>query len=278
MVQPEPPKRLPLWRAGFEITAALVMIGLTAAIVWQGRGRRSGSAVGEPASLNLAIPTEPIQIGTGNTRGRLSATVAIVEYADFECPFCAKFSRTIKSVLFRDYVDSGRVVFVFKNFALPSHRRAPAAARAAWCAAQQDKFWEMHDRLFDVPSKFEDFDLEEAAKVVGLDSARYNSCRAGDEARQHVETERADAERLEIPATPAFFIGRVGSDGRVQVSDALLGANSVEAFKMILDKRLSEQAAGTFIKRPTSWGGYRTCAGNSCQASPLRRIETTTLG
>jgi protein-disulfide isomerase len=166
--------------------------------------------------------------------------VAIIEYADFDCPSCAQFAQGTERVLLREYVDKGRVVVVFKHFPLPSHPGAQAAAQAAWCAARQEKFWEMHDALFRIRGGLQDSDLQAAAKEIGVDLALYNSCRAADEAGQHVQTDRAEGERLKVPGTPTFFVGRVTVDQRVQVTDAVVGSKSVEELKTILDRLLSK--------------------------------------
>jgi protein-disulfide isomerase len=211
------------------------MIALAAAILWQGRAQLAARRAGlQP----VPIPAEPISIGAAPVRGVMSAPVAIIEYGDFECAFCARFVEQVAPVLLREYVDTGHVILVFKNFPLPIHRQAVAASEAAWCADRQGMYWEMHHQLFRMVSQQRGLDLQAAARETGLDLARYDSCRAGSEARQQVQAETTEATRLRLSGAPTFFFGEVMSDRRVKVSDALVGARSIEEFKVILDRIL----------------------------------------
>jgi len=216
------------------------MVVLAGAVVWQGRARfYSAPPVAPlPPSL-LPVPKEAIAIGEGNLRGARSAHVAIIEFADFACSACAKFATDVEPALLREYVDTGRVVFVFKNFPLQIHPEARAAARAAWCAAKQGKFWQVHDRFFEVQKQSSQIDLQAVARDVGLDMYPYTACLAGKEADQQVEIERNQGVALKVTATPTFFIGTVTPDGRVQVTGMLLGAQSLPRFKEILDRFLN---------------------------------------
>jgi protein-disulfide isomerase len=236
MTEPEPGKRTRPWRTAFDIGSTVVMIVLAVGILWQGRFR---SPARRGAQSPAPIPAEAISIAGAALRGVPSAPVAIIEYADFECSFCARFAQEIEPVLRRQYVDKGRVMFVFKNFPLPMHQQAAPAAEAAWCANRQGKYWEMHDRFFGVSSKLQESDLRSAAKEIGLDPALFESCRAKDEANQQIQAEKAEGERLKVSGTPAFFFGRATPDRRVHVSDVLMGAKSLEAFTEILDRLLN---------------------------------------
>jgi protein-disulfide isomerase len=164
--------------------------------------------------------------------------VAIIEYADFECPSCAQFAKTTEPVLFREYVETGRVLFVFKHFPLPIHPGAPAAAQAAWCAGRQGKFWEFAGQLFRMRGSLEDADLTTAGLAVSLNGPDFEACRTADDSARHVQSERAEGENLQVPGTPTFFIGRLRPDGRVDVSDVLLGAKPIEEFQPILGRLL----------------------------------------
>jgi len=207
------------------------MVALAAAIVWEGRARFFGAPPPPPSPINVPIPTEPIAIGESAIRGVLSAPVAIIEYADFECGSCAQFALVVEPGLLREYVDKGRVLVAFKHFPLQSHPGARNAARAAWCASQQGKFWEMRDKLFRFRGGLEDSDIEAAAQAVGLDMALFNFCRATVEADQQVQRDKAEGERLKVPGTPTFFVGRVMPDHRVQVTDAIVGPTSTEGLQ-----------------------------------------------
>lgn len=231
-------RQTPLWRTAFDVASTAAMISLAAVIVWQGRARLSGSPGAEPAPPKIPIPKEAIPIGDGATRGSLTAEVAMIEYSDFECAFCARFAQDIEPALRRDYIDDGRVLLVVKHFPLAVHENAEAAAQAAWCAGRQSRFWEMHDRLFSFSGRLRGFSPESLGKEIGLDMVSYDSCRNGDESREAVRANRTEGDRLSIPGTPLFFFGKLKPDGSVQVAEVLSGAKSLDVFRAVLDRLL----------------------------------------
>jgi protein-disulfide isomerase len=227
------------WRVRFDVLSTVVMISLAAAVVWQGRVRSSASSVAaraESVREPVPIPSDRIPISDGATRGATTASVALIEYADFECPYCAKFAQDVESALQTEYIDTGRLLLVFKHLPLPKHQYAPAAAQAAWCAGRQSKFWEMHARLFSLGGHLggDGYSLEAVGSDLGLDVAAYSACRNGADSRQAVEVNRAEGERLKISGTPTFLLGRIGPDRSVQVSHVLRGAKPIEAFRTTL--------------------------------------------
>jgi protein-disulfide isomerase len=167
----------------------------------------------------------------------------MVEYSDFQCPYCGAVGRDIMPALRREYVEAGKVMFVFKHFPLVVHPLARGAASAAVCAGQQGKFWQMHDRLFAQPAKLNDEDMRASAGQVGLDLNLYDSCRAGTESRKLVEADASEAEAFKLTGTPTFFFGRIGSDGRVRATAVLSGAKPIVGFRSILDRLLASQGS-----------------------------------
>jgi protein-disulfide isomerase len=210
------------------------MLVLAGVIVWQGRARLSGSpAAGAP--LEAAVPSQHISITVKLRRGAHDPRVAVVEYADFECPSCAQFTRDTEPTLIKEYVDTGKVVLVFKNFPIASHAGAGPAALAAWCAGEQRKFAQLHDWMYRLRG-LQEGDLQAGAKQIGLDLPSYDSCRTSDQAKKSVEGDRAEGERLKIPGTPTFFVGKVLADGRVQAISSFVGSRKIEDVRPILDK------------------------------------------
>ncbi len=220
------------WRAALDIVATVVMLTLAGVVVWQGRARLSGSVT--TTNVEAPLPTEPIAIGASEVRGMASAPVAIVEYADFDCPFCAQFAQETEPLIVKEYVDTGKVQLVFKHFPLPSHTGARPAAVAAWCAGREGKFLDMHDWLFRLRDPRES-DLEKRAKEIGLNMVQYRACRAGDDAARQVEADTAEGERLGVTGTPTFFIGKVNADRQVEVTKVYVGGKQIEELRPILD-------------------------------------------
>ncbi len=230
-------KRGPDWRTVLEFVTTVVMIALGAAVVWQGWGRTSGAA--SPAARSgVSVPSRAISIANRPTLGGDTAKVAIVEYSDFECPYCGTMARETIPTLIREYVDPGAVVLSFKHLPLPIHALAPGAAASTVCAFQQGKFWQMHDRLFTKPVRLEESHLRSAAREIGIDLASYDSCRAGQASSRIVEEDLDEAGALGVSGTPTFFIGSLERRDRVRVTDVLAGARPLSDFKRILDRLL----------------------------------------
>lgn len=226
--------RLSKARVFFEILSTLAMIVLAGAVVWEGRARLTrGSA--QPSVL---VPNDPITFEREAALGMPSAKIAIIEYSDFQCPFCGVVARGVVPALIRDYVQPGKALFVFKNLPLPIHPLAMGAAAAAHCAGQQNKFLEMHDLLFGAPSKLADVDLKTAATQIGLDVAAFDSCRNTPSTAKAVQADASEAAALKISGTPTFFFGKVEERSRVRVSSVLSGAKPIEDFKKVIDPLL----------------------------------------
>jgi protein-disulfide isomerase len=141
--------------------------------------------------------------------------VQLVEFADFECPFCIKVQPELQK-LRAEFGD--RVSFVYKDFPLPMHPHAEKAAEAARCAGAQDKFWPYHDRLFsskelDVPQ------LKQFAADLGLDVAKFNTCLDSGQQAAAVEKDAAEARKIGLSATPSFFLNGHFFTGALQYED-----------------------------------------------------------
>jgi protein-disulfide isomerase len=182
-------------------------------------------------SIEVLLPAyQPPKVAvdaSGPSRGPESAPITIVEFSDFECPYCARAEPTVKEVL-AQY--PGKIRLVYRDFPLPMHTRAPKAAEAAHCAGDQGKYWEMHEKLFANATKLEVGDLKGYAREVGLDAGKFEKCLDSGEKAKVVETHRKAGEDAGVSGTPAFFI-----NGRL-----LSGAQPAEAFKAIIDQELKK--------------------------------------
>jgi predicted DsbA family dithiol-disulfide isomerase len=152
--------------------------------------------------VTLAPPRVDVGIEEAQMIGPKDAPVKVIEFADYECPYCQKVASDLRK-LQAEFGD--KVAFTYRDFPLPMHARAEKAAEAARCAGEQGKFWEFHDELFQ--SKELDFDqLKVHAQSLHLDTARFDKCLdAGDEAAA-VSTDRKEGIRLGLTGTPSFFI------------------------------------------------------------------------
>lgn len=163
----------------------------------------------------------------GPARGPETAKVTIVEFSDFECPFCSRAHDTVEKVM-ENY--PGKVRLVFRHFPLSFHQKAPKAAEASICAEQQGKFWQYHDILFANQQKLELTDLEAHAKTAGLDEAKFKECLSSGATKKTVDEDMAAGSKLGVSGTPAFFINGL----------MLSGAQPFEVFKETIDDELAK--------------------------------------
>ncbi len=180
------------------------------------------------ATTALQPPVVQVSDGGRPARGPASAPVTIIEFSDYECPFCKRASSTVAEVL-RHYGD--KVRFVHRDFPLNFHQHARLAAEAAACAHAQGKFWEYHDRLW----KAEDLSesgLKSLAKETGLDATKFDECLQKKPHTAAIDRDIEDGTAAGVNGTPAFFI-----NGRM-----LSGAQPFEAFKQVIDEELKRAA------------------------------------
>ena len=173
----------------------------------------------------MAVSTDAAPV-----RGPANAPVTIVEFSDFECPFCKRAHPTLTQLL-KDY--PGKVKLVYRDFPLESiHPQARRSAEAARCAEDQGKFWDYYDVLFSESPKLSPDDLKRYAAQVGMDVKKFDECVAAGVHKATVQRDLDEGTRLGVNGTPAFFI-----NGR-----SLSGALPLEAFARIVDEELSRTA------------------------------------
>lgn len=241
------PTGIPRWRTMLDAAASLSVVIVCAALTWT---LLLGSPpFGSPTvrSPNLergragALPSSPISIVGARTRGKAAAAVVIIEYSDFQCPFCASFAKQTLPTLNRDYVDTGKVLMAFRHLPLESiHPFAFDAAVAAECAGEQDKFWEMHDLLFETPKELNTEKFNQYGEALQLNAA-FGECLKGD-MRKKIRAEMQSVASLGLATTPTFFIGPREADGRVRVTARISGAAPLERFEAEID-RVVERAS-----------------------------------
>ena len=175
------------------------------------------------------------------SKGAADAALTLVEFSDFECPFCGRYFRETMPEIDRAYIRTGKVRYVFRNFPLEAiHHEAFKAAEAAMCAGEQDKFWEMHDHLFAHQDALAAKDLPGHATALGLDLPRFERCLAGGTYAADIRRDLAEGQKAGVRGTPSFFLGVAGSDGRsVKAVKTLGGAFPYAAFKEVIEELLA---------------------------------------
>ena len=181
-------------------------------------------------SVMLTAPAElTLDDGISPAKGNKDATVTIVEFSDFECPFCKNVQSTLTQVL-QTY--GNRVRLVFKHLPLEGHRNSLPAARAAYCAAEQDRFWQYHDALFTIDSLSTER-LNTIANELGLGQINFQSCMSSERSRIAIVRDIEAARRLRIASTPSFVV-----NGRV-----VSGALTFENFQQLIELELKQQGS-----------------------------------
>jgi protein-disulfide isomerase len=140
--------------------------------------------------------------------GRADAPLTMVEFTDYQCPYCRGFQATTFVELKKHYIDTGKLRFIVRDLPLEFHASARPASEAAHCAAEQGKFWEMHDALLTGKDPLADGGIDRRATAVGLDLARLHACMAAARYESVIAHNKATADSIGIHGTPAFVIGR----------------------------------------------------------------------
>jgi protein-disulfide isomerase len=189
-----------------------------------------------------ALPRDPISIANEPVRGDRAAKVAVIEYSDFQCPFCGRYAKETFPQVEADYVATGKVKYVFHDLPLEFHKYAFKAAEAAHCAGEQGKFWEMHGVLFQNQAALAPEQLPGYAKGLGLREAAFQQCLDSGKFAAAIKDDISEAGKVGISGTPTFLVGIVQpGDGRVKVVKKLVGAKAYSDFKAALDGALTAQ-------------------------------------
>jgi protein-disulfide isomerase len=192
-----------------------------------------------------AAPVMFLNVDGAPTKGDPRAKVTIVEFSDYECPFCSRYTRDTWPLLEKGYVKTGKVKYVFRNFPIPAlHKQAVKAHQAALCAGEQNKYWEMHDLLFANSPKLGEAALIDYAGRAGLNVDLFKACLAGGKHLAQIQQDMSEAKRAGMTGTPTFFLGLTPARGeRMQVVRVLTGAQPYAAFEQVIDAMLTAEAS-----------------------------------
>ena len=179
--------------------------------------------------MRMPAPRADIETKNAPIRGAAPAAVTVVEFADYECPYCQQIQPVVKR-LEQEY--KGKIAFAFKDVPLPMHAHAQKAAEAAHCAAEQGKFWEYHDLLFD-SKQYNLTQLKDHARALKLDAVSFDKCLDSGAQADRIRADVAEATAVGLPGTPGFFV-----NGRF-----LNGAVDYQTLKDVIDEELRAGSA-----------------------------------
>ncbi len=229
-------KRVTLWQG----ISGVLLILLLVSVFTGGFGFKSSSAAGAavgvqpsaaPSAGNTA-PAERIQVDVGDapTLGDDDAPVTLIEFSDFQCPFCGRHFSQTHTQIKQQYIDTGKVRFVYKHFPLDSiHPQATPAALASECAKEQGKFWEYHDLIFQNQDSLGDANYKQWAAQLNLDSKRFNDCYGSQKYLSKVRSDLQQGEVAGIRGTPGFLLN----------GQLISGAQPFSVFQQAIDAELS---------------------------------------
>ena len=185
-----------------------------------------------PVLVYLQKPKRPVanvNVGNAASYGSADAKVTIVEFSDFQCPFCSKGAAVLAEIK-KKYGKKVRVAF--KNYPLPFHSHAKIAAMAGLCANEQssEKFWKMHDEMFAHQDKLMEAGLIAAAAKVGLDGAKFKTCLKSKKFEKQVEAEMKEGQAIGVKSTPTFFVNGM----------LVSGAQPLAVFSELIDEELAK--------------------------------------
>ncbi len=191
---------------------------------------------GQPQAVAVSVDGDPFV-------GDKSAKVTIIEFLDYQCPFCARHFRETLPQIQQEYIKTGKVKYVVREFPLESiHPQAFKASEAALCAGEQKKYFEMHDRLFSDQKALGVKDLPKHAEVLGLDVPKFQQCVESGKYAAKVRKDVADGQRAGVSGTPSFFLGLTEpNSSEVKPVRSLKGAQPYPAFQAAIDDLLSSR-------------------------------------
>lgn len=187
-------------------------------------------------------------------KGAADARVTLIEYSDYQCPFCAHHTRTVLPQLENQYIATSKVRYVLRDYPLQSiHPQAPKAHEAAHCADEQGKYWEMHDQLFTNQKNLQAEQLPKYAQRAGLaDLAAFERCLASGKYAQWTKASLAEGTRVGVRGTPSFLLGLTEANGSVKAVKFIQGAQPYAVFQKVIDELLVARAVDNGAEQAVS--------------------------
>ncbi len=194
-------------------------------------GPTGGTVVNDPGQgAPAAVVDMKTLVDDDDVKGDPKAPVTIVEFSDYECPFCARFYEQTFLQINEKYIKTGKVKFVYRDFPLSFHSQAQKAAEAAECAGEQGKYYDMHDLLFGKGVQGGVASFKQYAKDLQLDSTKFDTCLDSGKMAAETKKDMADGAAAGVQGTPGFFVNGV----------EISGAQPFEVFQQVIDAALAK--------------------------------------
>ncbi|MBS3128389.1 DsbA family protein [Candidatus Woesearchaeota archaeon] len=218
----------------WKVTTTVLLILVVAFIVKDELGGSAGTNLVQPTQQNAPAAAQgavvPVSADDDAVLGDPNAPVTVIEFSDFECPFCGRAYEDAVKQMKKEYVETGKVKFVYRDYPLSFHPQAQKAAEAAECAGDQGKYWEMHDKLFENQQSLSVENHKKWAAELGLNSATFNDCLDSGKNAEEVQKDSQDGNAAGVSGTPTFYIN----------GQELVGAVPYAQLKAVIESKLSE--------------------------------------
>ena len=215
------------------ITLVISVINLSATLnLHEGAGVARPGTIQQPTPQAPSGPPPKIEVSADDdpVKGDKNAPVTIIEFSDFQCPFCGRFFTETLGQIQKNYIDTGKVKLVYRDLPLSFHPEAEPTAIAAECADEQGKFWEFRDVVFTNQDVLSDAMRSRWAEDIGLDINKFKSCLADPKTKKEVQADNADATKYGASGTPTFFVNGI----------RLVGAQPYAAFEKLIEEELAK--------------------------------------
>jgi len=172
-----------------------------------------------------------VSIDDDTIKGSKDSPVTVIVFSDYQCPYCEKFFTDTLPLIEKNYINTGKVRFVYRDFPLDFHQYAKKAAEASECADSQGKFWEYHNKLFENQNSLDIVSLKQYAKDLSLDETKFNDCLDSGKMTAEVQKDIEDGMTNDISGTPTFFINGI----------KLVGAQPYSVFQQVIDTEIKSK-------------------------------------
>ena len=229
-------------RTKLMVPGAIILAGmLISASVIYSNGGFDNFAIGKfggAANINdTSLGPKDVSSDDDAFLGDKDASVVLIEFSDYQCPFCRSFWRDTLPLIKSEYIDTGKATFVYRDFPLSFHPGAMPAAQATECAEEQGKFWEMHDKIFSEQDKqgtgtiqFDGNDVKKWAGGIGLNMDEFNSCFGSQKYDNEIAIDLKDGQAAGVSGTPTLFIN----------GKSVVGAQPFSVFKSLIEAELNK--------------------------------------
>ncbi len=222
---------LVIFSVGFFILLGIIMSGDSRLALADNSGAAPSAAQPAAVAPQPTVVGDPAPVSkTDHIRGDANAKVTLIEYSDFQCPYCSKFKATVDQLL-KDY--QGKIRLVYRHYPLSFHPQAMPAANAAECASEQGKFFEYHDQLFANQEALSDAKYGEIADLLKLNRKQFDNCYSSKKYQARIDADQAGGNTAGVSGTPATFV--LGAKGSKQLIE---GAQAYANAKAIIDAAL----------------------------------------